>query len=40
MVQTIKHLVKECPAHHFPEGMKGLHASEGDAVRWLSELEK
>lgn len=43
MIQTTKHLVEEYPAHHFPEGMKSLHASEEDAApyaNWLSKLEK
>lgn len=40
MIQTMKHLVEECPTYHFSGGMKSLHILEGDAVRWLSELEK
>jgi len=40
MIQTMKHLVEEWPAHHFSEGMKGFHTLEEDVVRWLSELEK
>lgn len=40
MIQTMKHLVEECPAHYFPEGMKSLHVLDRDVVRWLSELEK
>jgi len=35
MIQTMKHLVEECSAHHFPGGMKNLHALVGTpSVGW------
>lgn len=40
MAQTMEHPAKVCSAHYFPEDMKSLHELEGDAVRWLTELEK
>ena len=38
-VQTIDHIVNECPLLFYQEGIRGIHRATPDAVNWIAKLD-
>lgn len=38
-IQTIEHIVEECPRRLFSKGMNNLHMATPEAIEWISKLD-